>query len=131
MYKVGRRFEYRVIEFLRNNGIEVIRNELSRKPDLIIKAVYPYLEVKKNLKPKKVRNCWVVKDVIGFLKGKEVEMVEEGREIEDRWITITKGKRGFILVIPFVWDLNYLSSYLKRLNFEMEAYNSYKLFQIF
>ena len=54
MYKVGRRFEYRVIEFLRNNGIEVIRNELSRKPDLIIKAVYPYLEVKKNLKPKKV-----------------------------------------------------------------------------
>lgn len=120
MYKEGRRFEYRVIEDLKRLGFEVIRNKLSRKPDLIlVNATYPFLEVKKSVKNGKIE-CYKVENVFDFLKKFEFskqDMMKKDLE----WTTITKEKGKLVIYHPVVLDWDYLTDFEKEVFMKYDA----------
>lgn len=120
MYKTGRNFEYRVIENLKKLGFIVIRNKLSRKPDLIIaNATYPFLEVKKTVKKGKVE-CYKIEDIFNFLK--KFEFNKENitkRQLE--WTTITKENKKLVIYHPIVLDMDYLRDFEREVFIKYEA----------
>ncbi|MDW7973379.1 MAG: hypothetical protein RMI01_09310 [Thermodesulfovibrio sp.] len=118
MYKEGRRFEYRVIEDLKDLGFKVIRNKLSRKPDLIlINATYPFLEVKKTVRKGNVE-CYRIENIFDFLRKFEFSKEKiTKRNLE--WTTITKEERKLVIYHPLVLDLDYLR------DFEQDVFMKY------
>jgi len=125
--KKGRRFEYQVVEYLRRNGIEVVRNSLSRKPDLILSSPYlSFLEVKKRLREGKEKG-FVITNPIEFLRNGKKEGYVDYFYFEDYFPTITqKGSRGYIIVIPERIDEGYLAVFEKEIAFKYQALQNWK-----
>jgi hypothetical protein len=123
MYKTGRSFEYKVIEYIKKYFpyIKIHRSFLSRKPDLIItKEGNLYLfEVKKTLQGKKMK-CFVI-DLIDYLNHKNNYEIKE-LPITDKFTTITKLNNKFVVVIPFVYDIDYLKDFKEKLKFYTYVY---------
>jgi hypothetical protein len=123
MYKTGRSFEYKVIEFIKKHfpQIKTHRSFLSRKPDLIItKEGNLYLfEIKKTLQGKKMK-CFVI-DLVDYLNNKNNYEIKE-LPISDKFTTITKLNNNFVVVIPFVYDLDYLRDFKEKLRFYTYVY---------
>jgi hypothetical protein len=123
MYKKGRSFEYKVIEYIKKHfsDIEIHRSYLSRKPDLVVlkrNEVYLF-EIKKTLQGKKMK-CFVI-DLIDFLNNKNNYEIQE-LPISDKFTTITKINNKFVVVIPFEYDINYLKEFRKKLRFYTFVY---------
>lgn len=128
MVNKGRNFEYRVKYFLEKNNLQVIRNYLSRKPDLIIKEVkIPFLECKKKIKKGRKDICYVVKekDIVNYLKNPFEIEEKDSFILEDRWYTITEIERKLVLIIPERIDLGYIEEFLRRVEFFISAYRSF------
>ncbi|MEM5881804.1 MAG: hypothetical protein QXR71_04470 [Candidatus Aenigmatarchaeota archaeon] len=128
MVNKGRNFEYRVKYFLEKNNLQVIRNYLSRKPDLIIKEVkVPFLECKKKIKKGRKDICYVVKekDIVNYLKNPFEIEEKDSFILEDRWYTITEIERKLVLIIPERIDLGYIEEFLRRVEFFISAYRSF------
>lgn len=125
--KKGRRFEYQVVEYLRRNEIEAVRNTLSRKPDLILYSFFlPFLEIKKRLKKGKNKG-FVITNPIEFLKTGKKEGYIDSFCFEDFFPTITKiHNRGYIIVIPDRIDKNYLNEFEKDITFKYQALQIWK-----
>jgi len=125
--KKGRRFEYQVIEYLRKYGIEVVRNSLSRKPDLILSSLYlPFLEVKKTLREGKEKG-FVITNPIEFLRNGKKEGYVDYFYFENYFPTITQNNgRGYIIVIPERIDESYLAVFEKEIAFKYQALQNWR-----
>lgn len=128
MFSKGRNFEYKVKYFLEKNNLLVIRNHLSRKPDLIIKnSKISFLECKKNIKKGKKDICYIVreKDIVNYLIEPFEVKEKDSFILEDKWYTITEINKKLVLLIPEKLDPRYLQPFLERLDFFISAYFSF------
>ncbi len=124
-YKIGRDFEYRVIKKLKELGIEVIRNKLSRKPDLWTSV--GLFEVKKTIKKGKIK-CFVY-NLEDYLKSDLEKYEIKNLDIKDYFYTLTFIKRELVLIIPNYLSLDYKKYIDKTVNEykkKIEFYNSFK-----
>ena len=120
-YHRGRRFEYHVINTLKKKlkDVEIKRNLLSRKPDIIIlykDRVY-YFEIKQTMNMGKLMDCYYTDDIVGFFEGKEITWNKERFYIKDKFQTITSNGKGLRIIIPVYCDIKYMENFLKDLKF--------------
>ncbi|MEM4461014.1 MAG: hypothetical protein QXY70_02665 [Nanopusillaceae archaeon] len=123
-YREGRNFEYRVIYKLREYGIEVLRNELSRKPDIWTNV--GLFEIKKTIKKGKVR-CFEV-DFLDYIEGNLNNLKEVYLDIKDYFYTLTIKKGVIKLIIPCYMDLSYIKNIRNEVNKmkkKVEFYNKF------
>jgi hypothetical protein len=111
-YRIGRNFEYKVINLLKNMGLEIIRNKLSRKPDIITNK--GFFEIKKTVKKGKIP-CFVIKDLKSFFEGKKLVLEVKKYALKDFFYTLTIENKELILIIPFWMDLNYLRDFYNEI----------------
>ncbi len=124
-YKIGRRFEYRVIERLKELGIEVIRNELSRKPDLWTSI--GLFEVKKSIKKGKDK-CFVI-DIKDYINKNWDKIEIKSYDLEDKFYTLTIERKRLKVVIPFYMSLEYKRMIDKNIERMLKKYEFYLKFK--
>ncbi len=126
MYRKGRTFEYKIKNKLQKLGIEVMRNYLSRKPDLILPYFYPcFFEVKNNVKESKKGIPCLVYDFNEFFKQKINKVKEIKIQLKDKWYTISKIKNKIVVIIPSIIDKKYIENFFTNFLLQKRAFETF------